>query len=57
MDDEKQQKARRRELARFDESLPERVPHLLEKGCDKVAYDLLKQLSERQTPHAQKGHE
>ena len=44
MDDEKQQKARRRDLARFEQSLPDRVPHLLEKGSDKVAYDLLEQL-------------
>ena len=44
VDDEKQQKARRRECVRFEESLPDRVPHLLENGRDKVAYDLLKQL-------------
>ena len=46
VDDEKLQKARRREFARFEESLSEHVPHLLEKGCDKVAYDLLKQLAD-----------
>ena len=26
------------------QSLPDRVPHILEKGSDKVAYDILKQL-------------
>ena len=46
VDDEKQQKVRRKEFVRFEESLPDRVPHLLEKGCDKVAYDLLKQLAD-----------
>ena len=46
VDDEKQQKARRREYVLLEDSLPERVPHLLEKGCDKVAHDLLKQLAD-----------
>ena len=46
VDDEKQQKARRREYVMLEDPLPERVPHLLEKGCDKVAYDLLKQLAD-----------
>ena len=40
VDDEKQWKARRRNFARFEQSLPGRVPHLLEKGSDKVAYDI-----------------
>ena len=46
VDDEKQWKARRRDFARFEQSLPDRVPHLLEKGSDKVAYDILKQLAD-----------
>ena len=46
VDDEKQQKVRRRDFARFEQSLPDRVPHLLEKGSDKVAYDILKQLAD-----------
>ena len=46
VDDEKQWKARRRNFARFEQSLPDRVPHLLEKGSDKVAYDILKQLAD-----------
>ena len=43
VDDEKQWKARWRDFARFEQSLPDRVPHLLKKGSDKVAYDILKQ--------------
>ena len=46
MDDEKQQKARRRDVSRFEQSLPDRVPLLLEKSSDKVAYDILKQLAD-----------
>ena len=46
VDDEKQWKARRRDCARFEQSLPDRVPHLLEKGSDKVAYDILKRLAD-----------
>ena len=46
VDDEKQQKARRRDFARFEQDMPERVPHILEKGSDKVAYDILKQLAD-----------
>ena len=46
VDDEKQWKARRRNFARFEQSLPDCVPHLLEKGSDKVAYDILKQLAD-----------
>ena len=46
VDDEKQWKARRRDFARFEQSLPDRVPHLLEKGSDKVAYDILKRLAD-----------
>ena len=46
VDDEKQWKASRRDSARFEQSLPDRVPHLLEKGSDKVAYDILKQLAD-----------
>ena len=46
VDDEKQWKARRRDFAQFEQSLPDRVPHLLEKGSDKVAYDILKQLAD-----------
>ena len=44
VDDEKQQKARRRDVSRFEQNKTERVPHLLEKGSDKVAYDILQQL-------------
>ena len=43
---EKEWKARRRNFARFEQSLPDRVPHLLENGNDKVAYDILKQLAD-----------
>ena len=46
IDDEKQQKARRRDVSRFEQDMPERVPHILEKGSDKVAYDILKQLAD-----------
>ena len=46
VDDEKQQKARRRDFSRFEQDMPERVPHILEKGSDKVAYDILKQLAD-----------
>ena len=46
VDDEKQQKARRRDVSRFEQDMPERVPHILEKGSDKVAYDILKQLAD-----------
>ena len=46
VDDEKEWKARRRDFARFEQSLPDRVPHLLEKGSDKVAYDILKRLAD-----------
>ena len=45
VDDEKQWKARRRNFARFEQSLPDHVPHLQEKGSDKVAYDILKRLA------------
>ena len=37
---------RQREFDRFAQSLSDRVPHLLEKGSDKVAYDILKQLAD-----------
>ena len=46
VDDEKQQKARRRDVSRFEQDMPERVPHILEKGSDKVAYDILKRLAD-----------
>ena len=46
VDDEKQQKARRRNVSRFEQDMPDRVPHILEKGSDKVAYDILKQLAD-----------
>ena len=46
VDEKKRQKARKRDFERFEQSLPGRVPHLLEKGSDKVAYDLLKQLAD-----------
>ena len=39
VDDEKQQEARRRDVSCFEQDMPERVPHLLEKGSDEVAYD------------------
>ena len=37
---------RQREFDRFDQSLPERVPRLLEKGSNKVAFDLLRLLAD-----------
>ena len=43
---EKEWKAGRRDFARFEQDMPERVPHLLEKGSDKVAYDILKRLAD-----------
>ena len=46
VDDEKQQKARQRDFSRFEQDMPDQVPHLLEKGCDKVACDVLKQLAD-----------
>ena len=46
VDDEKQQKARRRDVSRFEQDMRERVPHILEKGSDKVAYDILKRLAD-----------
>lgn len=46
VDDEKQQKARRRDVSRFEQNKTERVPHILEKGSDKVAYDILKRLAD-----------
>ena len=39
VDDKKQQKARRRDVSRFEQDMPEKVPHILEKGSDKGAYD------------------
>ena len=46
VDDEKQQKARQRDFSRFEEDMPDQVPHLLEKGSDKVACDVLKHLAD-----------
>ena len=43
---EKEWEARRRDFARFEQSLPDHVPHILEKGSDKVAYDILKRLAD-----------
>ena len=37
---------RQREFDRFAQSLPERVPRLLEKGGNKVAFDLLRLLAD-----------
>ena len=37
---------RQREFDRFSQSLPERVPRLLEKGSNKVAFDLLRLLAD-----------
>ena len=37
---------RQREFDRFAQSLPESVPPLLEKGSDKVAFDLLRLLAD-----------
>ena len=37
---------RKREFDRFAQSLPERVPRLLEKGSNKVAFDLLRLLAD-----------
>ena len=37
---------RQREFDRFAQSLPERVPRLLEKGNNKVAFDLLRLLAD-----------
>ena len=42
---EKEWEARRRDFARFEQSLPDHVPHILEKGNDKVAYKILKRLA------------
>ena len=46
VDEEKSQKVRQREFDRFAQSLPERVPRLLEKGSNKVAFDLLRLLAD-----------
>ena len=46
VDEEKSQKVRQREFDRFSQSLPERVPRLLEKGSNKVAFDLLRLLAD-----------
>lgn len=46
VDEEKAQKARQKEFVRFSESLPGRVPRLLEKGSNKVAFDLLRLLAD-----------
>ena len=46
VDEEKSQKVRQREFDRFAQSLPERVPRLLEKGNNKVAFDLLRLLAD-----------
>ena len=45
-DEEKSQKVRQREFDRFAQSLRERVPRLLEKGSDKVVFDLLRLLAD-----------
>ena len=37
---------RQREFVRFAQLLPERVPRLLEKGRNKVAFDLLRLLAD-----------
>ena len=49
---EKEWEARRRDFARFEQSLPDHVPHILEKGSDKVAYDILKRLADGPLPDA-----
>lgn len=46
VDEEKSQKARQKEFDRFEQSIPDLVPHLLEKGSNKVAFDLLKLLAD-----------
>lgn len=46
VDEEKREKSRRRVYSEAELSLPEQVPHLLERGSDKVAFDLLKLLLE-----------
>ena len=46
VDEEKSRKVRQREFDRFAQSLPERVPRLLEKGSNKVAFDLLRLLAD-----------
>lgn len=46
VDDEKQQKSRQLDFSRFEQDMPDQVPHLLEKGSDKVACDVLKQLAD-----------
>ena len=45
-DEEKSQKVRQRAFDRFAQSLRERVPRLLEKGRNKVAFDLLRLLAD-----------
>ncbi len=46
VDDEKQEKSRNRSYLEMEMSLPENIPHLVERGNNKVAYDLLKLLAE-----------
>ena len=46
VDEERRQKARQKLFARLEQDLPRRVPHLLERGRDKVAADLLGLLAE-----------
>jgi len=41
VDEEKVQKARQKTLERFEQTIPDSVPRLLEKGSNKVAFDLL----------------
>ena len=57
VDDEKQQKARRRNVSRFEQDMPDRVPHILEKGSDKVAYDILKRLADGRTARGSRNRQ
>ena len=46
VDEEKSQKVRRKAFERFAQSISVSVPRLLEKGSNKVAFDLLKLLAD-----------
>jgi len=46
VDEERRQKVRQAAFARIEQTIPESVPRLLEKGSNKVAFDVLKQLSD-----------
>jgi len=45
-DEEKSQKVRQKAFARIEQAIPDRVPRLLDKGSNKVAFDLLMLLAD-----------